>query len=212
MLWACAVDLTFQNPTALRAFDLRTGALRASYQLPDRGVCTDIALAHGDVYITDTTDPTAGTPRGRILRLTTPRSKRPTGASWRPGPPTRCSPARRHPPVPLVIPDQRDRLRRHLDPLHDEPQHRRAAAGAIGRDGSAAPATVIDLDRDLVVPDGIRMLDPARLLVTELVGRLTLVNVHTGTTAVVSDSLDQPTSLVRVRGSLWLTEAKRCDW
>ena len=49
VLWACAVDLTFQNPTALRAFDLRTGALRASYQLPDRGVCTDIALAHGDV-------------------------------------------------------------------------------------------------------------------------------------------------------------------
>ena len=78
----------------------------------------------------------------------------------------------------------------------------------IGRDGSAAPATVIDLDRDLVVPDGIRMLDPARLLVTELVGRLTLVNVHTGTTAVVSDSLDQPTSLVRVRGSLWLTEGQ----
>jgi sugar lactone lactonase YvrE len=58
VLWACAVDLTFQTPTALRAFDLRTGALRANYQLPDRGVCTDIALAHGDVYITDTTDPT----------------------------------------------------------------------------------------------------------------------------------------------------------
>src|SRR5262245_57086250 len=25
VLWACAVDLTFQRPTALRAFDLRTG-------------------------------------------------------------------------------------------------------------------------------------------------------------------------------------------
>jgi transposase len=32
----------------------------------------------------------------------------------------------------------------------------------ITLDGSAAPASVIDLDRDLVVPDGIRMLDPAR--------------------------------------------------
>jgi hypothetical protein len=71
----------------------------------------------------------------------------------------------------------------------------------IRLDGSAAPATVIRLDRDLVVPDGIRMLDPARLLVAELVGRLTLVNVDTGTTAVVSE-LDQPTSLVRVDGSL----------
>ena len=76
VLWACAVDLTFQTPTALRAFDLRTGALRANYQLPDRGVCTDIALAHGDVYITDTTDPTAATRMpGRILRLTTPRPR-----------------------------------------------------------------------------------------------------------------------------------------
>jgi hypothetical protein len=77
----------------------------------------------------------------------------------------------------------------------------------IRRDGSAAPATAIRLDRDLVVPDGIRMLDPARLLVAELVGRLTLVNVDTGTTAVVSEP-DQPTSLVRVDGSLWVSEGQ----
>jgi hypothetical protein len=61
VLWACAVDLHFQTPTALRAFDLRTGALRADYPLPDRGVCADIAGANGDIYITDTTDPTAPT-------------------------------------------------------------------------------------------------------------------------------------------------------
>jgi hypothetical protein len=67
----------------------------------------------------------------------------------------------------------------------------------------------VDLDRDLVVPDGIRMLDPARLLVTELGGgRLTLVNVRTRTTAVVDDSLDQPTSVVRVGGSLWVNEGQ----
>jgi hypothetical protein len=78
----------------------------------------------------------------------------------------------------------------------------------IRLDGSAAPASVIDLDRDLVVPDGIRMLDPAQLLVTELVGRLTLVNVHTGATTVVSESLDQPTSVVRVGGSLWVSEGQ----
>jgi hypothetical protein len=51
------------------------------------------------------------------------------------------------------------------------------------------------------------MLDPARLLVAELVGRLTLVSVDTGTTAVVSE-LDQPTSLVRVDGSLWVSEGQ----
>src|SRR4029450_4975617 len=80
VLWACAVDLTFQTPTALRAFDLRTGRLRATYEVPDRGVCGDITLAHDDVYIADSTDPIAATP-GRILRLTTPRPWQPDGGA-----------------------------------------------------------------------------------------------------------------------------------
>ena len=65
VLWACAVDLTFKTTSKLRAFDLRTGALQASYEMPDGGVCADIAIARGDLYVTDTL-------LGRILRLTTP--------------------------------------------------------------------------------------------------------------------------------------------
>jgi hypothetical protein len=38
--------------------------------------------------------------------------------------------------------------------------------------------------------------------------RLTLVNVHTGATTVVSESLDQPTSVVRGGGSLWVSEGQ----
>ena len=34
VLWACAVDLSGQTPSELRAFDLRTGALRAGYAMP----------------------------------------------------------------------------------------------------------------------------------------------------------------------------------
>jgi hypothetical protein len=211
VLWACAVDLTFQTPTALRAFDLRTGRLRAHYALPDRGVCADIAVAHGDVYLTDTTDPTAATRLpGRILRLTTPRpgqADQGTLRVWstdplftRPAPPA--------PSFPLAI--QINGIAFDgISTLYTT----NLSSGELLRvrirlDGSPAPATVIDLDRDLVVPDGIRMLDPARLLVTELVGRLTLVNIDTGTTAVVSESLDQPTSLVRVGGSLWVSEGQ----
>ena len=63
VLWACAVDLSFQTASELRAFDLHTGALVASYTMPERGVCADIALARGDVYVTDTGG-------GRIVRLT----------------------------------------------------------------------------------------------------------------------------------------------
>jgi hypothetical protein len=211
VLWSCAVDLTFQTPTALRAFDLRTGRLRAHYPLPDRGVCADIALAHGDVYITDTTDPTAATRLpGRILRLTTPRpgqADQGTLTVWsadplftRPAPPV--------PPFPLAIQINGIAFDGISTLYTTNLSTGELLRVRISHDGSAAPATVIDLDRDLVVPDGIRMLDPARLLVTELAGdRLTLVNLHTGTTAVVSE-LDQPTSLVRVGGSLWVSEGQ----
>jgi hypothetical protein len=201
VLWACVVDLTFQRPTALRAFDLRTGSVRATYEVPDRGVCGDLTLADGDVYIADSTDPTAGT-RGRILRLTTPRPWQADGGAltvWSADPLFSS-------PVPFL---QINGIAFDgISTLYTT----NLSTGAllrvpIRRDGSAAPATAIRLDRDLVVPDGIRMLDPARLLVAELVGRITLVNVDTGTTAVVSE-LDQPTSLVRVDGSLWVSEGQ----
>jgi DNA-directed RNA polymerase specialized sigma24 family protein len=202
VLWTCAVDLTFQTSTALRAFDLRSGTLRATYQVPDRGVCADITLAHDDVYLTDTTDPIAGTP-GRILRLTTPRPAQADGGTlrvWSADPLfTR--------PVPFLQINgiTFDGISTLYTTNLSTGELLRVP---IGLDGSAAPATVIDLDRDLVLPDGIRMLDPARLLVTEMVGRLTLVNIRTGTTAVVSESLDQPTSLVCVEGSLWVSEGQ----
>ena len=54
--------------------------MRATYEVPDRGVCGDITLAYDDVYIADSTDPIAGTP-GRILRLTTPRPWQPDGGA-----------------------------------------------------------------------------------------------------------------------------------
>lgn len=210
VLWACAVDLTFDEPTALRAFDLRTGVLRAHYELPDRGVCADIAGAHGDVYITDTTDPTAPTPLpGRILRLTTPRPSQADGGTltvWSADALfTRPAPSAPSFPLPIQI---NGIAFDGISTLYTT----NISTGELLRvriklDGSAAPATVIDLDRDLVVPDGIRMLDPARLLVTELVGRLTLVNIRTGTTTVVAE-LDQPTSVVRVGGSLWVSEGQ----
>jgi hypothetical protein len=210
VLWACAVDLTFQTPTALRAFDLRTGALRANYELPDRGVCGDIAVAHGDVYITDTTDPTAATRLpGRILRLTTPRPRRAdqgTLTVWS-ADPLFTRPALSAPSFPLEIQINGIAFDGISSLYTTNLSSGELLRVRIRLDGSAAPATMIDLDRDLVVPDGIRMLDPARLLVAELVGRLTLVNLHTGATAVVAE-LDQPTSLVRVDGSLWVSEGQ----
>ena len=52
------------------------------------------------------------------------------------------------------------------------------------------------------------MLDPDRLVVAELIGRITMVNVHTGASEEIAEGMDQPTSLVQVGGSLWVTEGQ----
>ena len=64
-LWACSTNLSGHGEqTALKSFDLATGASRASYPFPGgRSVCNDIAIGpDGTAYVTDTVNP-------RILRL-----------------------------------------------------------------------------------------------------------------------------------------------
>lgn len=75
-LWVCSVPNPFARPaaqpappTALVAFDLKSGQFKGSWPFPaPGGVCNDIAVARdGSVYATDT-------PNGRLLRLTRDRS------------------------------------------------------------------------------------------------------------------------------------------
>ncbi len=68
-LWVCASATGGRNgapvvgETALKAFNLKTAAFKASYVFPNNGLCNDIAVAKdGTVYATDTT-------QGRVLRL-----------------------------------------------------------------------------------------------------------------------------------------------
>jgi hypothetical protein len=67
---------------------------------------------------------------------------------------------------------------------------------------------VINTSTALSNPDGIRMLNRNRLLVTENAGRLDLVDVRTGMVTVINATLDQPTSVVRTGASLWVTEGQ----
>jgi hypothetical protein len=201
VLWACAIDLTFSTPTELRAFDLHTGALRAGYVVPDRGVCADITLARGAVFITDTADPTVGTP-GRILRLTTPSPFRATGGTltvWS------ADPAFTGPGGLQINGIAFDGLATLYTTNYSTGELARVR---IGWDGSARPAEVLEVGVTFSNPDGIRMLTPRHLLVTENVGRLSLVDVWARTVTVVSDTLDQPTSVVRSGRSLWVAEGQ----
>jgi len=66
-LWVCSGSLGFatvpMTPSALKRYDLVTGAAQASYPMPDGGYCNDLVQdARGVVYVTDSAHP-------RILRL-----------------------------------------------------------------------------------------------------------------------------------------------
>jgi streptogramin lyase len=66
-LWVCSGNSGFttvpQTPSALKRYDLATGAPRASYAMPDAGYCNDMAQdAAGNIYVTDSFHP-------RVLRL-----------------------------------------------------------------------------------------------------------------------------------------------
>ncbi|MGJ7527394.1 hypothetical protein [Variovorax sp. GB1P17] len=66
-LWVCSGNSGFttvaQTPSALKRYDLTTGAPRASYAMPDAGYCNDLAQdARGNLYVTDSYHP-------RVLKL-----------------------------------------------------------------------------------------------------------------------------------------------
>jgi len=66
-LWICSGNSGFttvpQTPSALKRYDLATGAPHASYAMPDNGYCNDLAQdARGNLYVTDSVHP-------RVLKL-----------------------------------------------------------------------------------------------------------------------------------------------
>jgi sugar lactone lactonase YvrE len=203
VLWTCGVDLSFQTPTVLRAFTLATGAEAASYTLPDRAVCGDIAVAGDTVYVTDTTDPTASPALpAKIFRLTTPRpdsAAKGELAVWSTDPAFTGAGSLQ---INGIAFDGRASL------YTSNYSTGSLVRVDIARDGSPLPAVVIEPAGTFTNPDGIRMLDRGRLLVTENPGRLSVVDVRTGAVTVVDKTLDQPTSVVRVGNDLWVTEGQ----
>lgn len=194
VLWACAVDLSFQTASELRAFDLRTGTLEAGYAMPDGGVCADIALAWGDVYVTDTLG-------GRILRLTgTDRESAGGGtlAVWSADPKLASGAFLKINGIAF------DGYRTVYTTNYSTGE---LFAVGIARDGSAQPAAPIVLDAPMANPDGIRWRG-GYLYVAENPNGLSRVDPRRGTRTLIDGSLDQPTSLAFVGRDIWITEGQ----
>jgi sugar lactone lactonase YvrE len=190
VLWACAIDLSFQTTSYLRAFDLRTGELRASYRMPGHGVCVDIALARGDVYATDTTG-------GRIVRCTG-TAEGPELAVWSVDPKLTGGGLLKTNGIAF---DGRRTLYTSNYTTGE------LFAVRIARDGSAQAARPIAVDEPMTNPDGIRWRD-GYLYVTDNATGLSRVDVRTGTRTLIDGSLDQPSSLAFVDGDVWITEGQ----
>jgi sugar lactone lactonase YvrE len=194
VLWACAVDLSFQTASELRAFDLTTGALVASYPMPDGGVCADIALARGDVYVTDTVG-------GRIVRLTEINPNSAEGGTltvWSADPQLAGG-------GPLRINGIAFDGNRTLYTTNYSTSE--LFAVDIAPNGRAEPAVPIALDTPMPNPDGIRWHE-GYLYIAENANGLSRVDPSTGTRTVIDRSLDQPTSLVIIGCDIWITEGQ----
>jgi hypothetical protein len=195
-LWACAVDLSGATASELRAFDLYSGALRKSYPMPDGGVCADIALVGGDVYVTDTIlgqiDRVSGLERGRADGGTI--------AVWsndvklRGGDPGQLK-------INGIAFDGAFTLYTTNYTTGE------LFAVAIEPDGSAAGAQLIELNTAMTNPDGIRWC-AGFLYVAENPNGISRIDVRAGTRKLIDRSLDQPSSLVFSRGTTWISEGQ----
>ena len=154
-LWVCQNATAGEGQTALRAFDLKSGAAKGTYPLPPNGgVCNDIAVAaDGGVYVSESF-------RGRVHRLK-------PGATQ----------------LEVWAASEQMNVIDGLAFLGDGSLYvNDFATGKLFRipvnaDGSAGALVAIETSMPLVRPDGLRTVGPRTLIQAEQQGRVTELTV-----------------------------------
>lgn len=193
-LWICSAPMPFRVPpavgtSALLAFDLATGKLRARYELPaPASACNDVTIAaDGTAFATDT-------PNGRIFML-------------------------RRGAAALALYAQDARLKGvdgiafagdgtlYVNNVQAQTMARIDRAA----DGSFAGLTQLALSQPVKGPDGLRLIDGNRFLQAEgTAGKVTLVTI-TGDRAAIVDlrtGLDSSPGVTAARGRVYAVEGK----
>lgn len=199
-LWVCSSDLsaagvavpTGKTPTALKAFDLKTGAAKGSVPLPgDKQFCNDIAIGKdGAAYVADSLNPT-------ILRL-------------KPG------------ATAFEVWAKDDRFGGegfNLDGIAfgsdgdlyvNTYNSHRLFRVAVGANGAAGAVSELKPSQPLDHPDGMRMLGRNSFLMIEGAGRLDRVTID-GDTAkieVLKDGMKVPVSVWQINDTAWALEGQ----
>lgn len=193
-LWVCSAPMPFRTPpaigtSALIAFDLATGTVKARYELPaPASACNDVTIARdGTAFATDT-------PNGRIFRLAPgakalalyaqdPRLKGVDGIAFSGD-------------GALYVNNVQAQTMLRVDRTPD---------------GAFAGLTTLTLSQPVKGPDGLRLIAGNRFLQAEgTSGKVTLVTI-TGDAAEISDlrtGLDSSPGVTPARGRAYAIEGK----
>lgn len=180
-LWVCSSG----TPTALKTFDLTSGAPKASYDFPGgTGTCNDIAVAtDGTVYATDTSG-------NRVVRLAKGATALET---WTADP----------------------KVAGGIDGIALGDDHTvyintfftgHLVRIAVGPDGKAGAITELNLSKPLTRPDGMRTIGANTMLLVEGAGRLDRVTFQgdNANIEVLKEGLDAPRAVTLVGNTAWV--------
>ena len=207
LLWICSGTFGFTTvptqPSALKSYDLATGAPRASYVMPEQGYCNDLAQDEaGTIYVTDTYHP-------RVLR-------------WRPGDSAlqvwkEDASFSAGPEGYKLNGIAIDRNHIYVSTVTAAPYLLRID---VQPDGGAGAVKRIDMPRTLKNADGIRNAGPDRLAIFESnafghdgpyggqVSLATLAGDHARSLVTLAAGLNDPSSGVIVGNRVYFIESK----
>lgn len=198
-LFLCAVDITQlleQTPptSEVRAYDLETAELKMTYPFPGPAFCNDLALDdRGNLFVTDSL--------GRVYQI-------PEGAAslalWSSDPLLGPSTPGGFGADGIAL-DGAGNV--YVNTFSDGRLIRIPIAG----DGSAGDAVEIQVSPALSGPDAMRMIDASTLLVVNgNSGELVRVSLSgaAGTSTLVRDGLNMPTSVAVTGSTYWVTEGQ----
>jgi sugar lactone lactonase YvrE len=197
-LWACSSDagngrLAGSAPVGVKAFDLRTGETKGSYDFPGGGFANDLTFdGDGNLYVTDSWTP-------RILCLPAGSSKL---AEWIND--------------PQLGAEQWSLNGIDYDRFRDVIYTVNQRAGQLFRiplesDGSAGSVTLIETSLELRRPDGLKLIGPDTLATAEGgAGSMAVITVNGDSAHVrrVPARLDGVTTFALYQGSAWVVEGQ----